>query len=133
MNVRGTVWTLMVCAFWALGVAGPHAQARRAEMPRTASGATDLQGVWDFRSLTPMERPGDLAENEVFTDEQAAEFSVLAPFAVGGARLRRYSATGYGPTWPWDPSCVVSSFPCNGIRHITNIAPHIGEHIVVRT
>ena len=75
MNVRGTVWTLMVCAFWALGVAGPHAQARRAEMPRTASGATDLQGVWDFRSLTPMERPGDLSENEVFTEEQAAAFS----------------------------------------------------------
>ena len=75
MNVRGTVWTLMVCAFWALGVAGPHAQARRAEMPRTASGAPDLQGVWDFRSLTPMERPGDLSENEVFTEEQATAFS----------------------------------------------------------
>jgi hypothetical protein len=75
MSVRGTVWTLMVCALWALGGAGPHAQARGGEIPRTASGAPDLQGVWDFRSLTPMERPGDLAENEVFTDEQAAEFS----------------------------------------------------------
>ena len=75
MNVRGTAWTLIVCAFWALGIAGPHAQTRRAEMPRTASGAPDLQGVWDFRSLTPMERPGDLSENEVFTEEQAAAFS----------------------------------------------------------
>jgi len=78
MNVRGTVWTLLVCALWALGVDGPHAQARQADIPRTASGAPDLQGVWDFRSLTPMERPGDLAENEVFTDEQAAEFSADA-------------------------------------------------------
>ena len=44
-------------------------------VPRTAWGAPDLQGVWDFRSLTPMERPDDLADTEVFTEEEAAEFS----------------------------------------------------------
>ena len=27
------------------------------EMPRTAWGAPDLGGVWDFRSITPLERP----------------------------------------------------------------------------
>ena len=44
-------------------------------VPRTPWGAPDLQGVWDFRSLTPMERPDDLAGTEVFTAEEAAEFS----------------------------------------------------------
>ena len=44
-------------------------------VPRTAWGAPDLQGVWDFRSLTPMERPDDLADTAVFTAEEAAEFS----------------------------------------------------------
>ena len=44
-------------------------------VPRTAWGAPDLQGVWDFRSLTPLERPDDLADTEVFTEEEAAEFS----------------------------------------------------------
>ena len=44
-------------------------------VPRTPWGAPDLQGVWDFRSLTPMERPDDLADTEVFTAEEAAEFS----------------------------------------------------------
>ena len=43
--------------------------------PRTSWGTPDLQGVWDFRSLTPMERPTDLAANDTFTEEQAAEFS----------------------------------------------------------
>ena len=43
--------------------------------PRTASGAPDLQGVWDFRSLTPMERPTELREKEVLTDEEAAGFA----------------------------------------------------------
>ncbi len=77
MPVRVTVWTLMVGALWTLGVASA-AQAQSAEVLRTASGAPDLQGVWDFRSLTPMERPQDLAADEVFTDEQAAEFSADA-------------------------------------------------------
>ncbi|MDA1092362.1 MAG: hypothetical protein O3A25_03685 [Acidobacteria bacterium] len=77
MLVRVTVWTLMVGALWILGVASA-AQAQSAEVLRTASGAPDLQGVWDFRSLTPMERPQGLAEDEVFTDEQAAEFSADA-------------------------------------------------------
>ena len=43
--------------------------------PRTAWGAPDLQGVWDFRSLTPMQRPTDIAEDEVFSAEEAATFS----------------------------------------------------------
>ena len=51
------------------------AGAQTAETPRTAWGAPDLQGVWDFRSLTPMERPAELADQEVFTSEQAASFS----------------------------------------------------------
>ena len=45
-------------------------------VPRTPSGRPDLQGVWDFRSLTPMQRPRELGEQEVFTSEEAAEFSV---------------------------------------------------------
>ena len=43
-----------------------------AEPPRTPWGAPDLQGVWDFRSITPMERPDDLAEQEFLTAEEAA-------------------------------------------------------------
>ncbi|SVD90683.1 uncharacterized protein METZ01_LOCUS443537, partial [marine metagenome] len=51
------------------------ADASAQSTPRTSWGTPDLQGVWDFRSLTPMERPTDLATNETFTEEQAAEFS----------------------------------------------------------
>ena len=42
--------------------------------PRTAWGAPDLQGVWDFRTLTPMERPDELADKQVLTAEEAAQF-----------------------------------------------------------
>jgi hypothetical protein len=42
--------------------------------PRTADGQPDLQGVWDFRTITPMERPVALGTKEFFTDEEAATF-----------------------------------------------------------
>ena len=42
------------------------------ELPRTSWGKPDLQGVWDFRTITPMERPADLADQEFLTDEEAA-------------------------------------------------------------
>ena len=43
-------------------------------VPRTAWGQPDLQGVWDFRTLTPMERPEELADKQVLTAEEAAQF-----------------------------------------------------------
>jgi hypothetical protein len=43
-------------------------------VPRTADGQPDLQGVWDFRTITPMERPVALGTKEFFTEEEAAAF-----------------------------------------------------------
>jgi hypothetical protein len=43
-------------------------------LPRTADGHPDLQGVWDFRTITPLERPAALGTKEFFTDEEAAIF-----------------------------------------------------------
>ena len=41
---------------------------------KTPWGDPDLQGVWDFRTLTPLERPDELAGKAVFTEEEAAQF-----------------------------------------------------------
>jgi hypothetical protein len=41
-------------------------------LSRTADGQPDLQGVWDFRTITPLERPVALGTKEFFTDEEAA-------------------------------------------------------------
>ena len=42
------------------------------DAPRTAWGQPDLQGVWDFRTITPMERPTGRADQTFLTDEEAA-------------------------------------------------------------
>ncbi|MCY4024888.1 MAG: hypothetical protein OXH75_01060 [Acidobacteria bacterium] len=39
---------------------------------RTPWGDPDLQGVWDFRTITPLERPAELADQEFLTEEEAA-------------------------------------------------------------
>ena len=60
------------------------APAAGQDVPRTPWGAPDLQGVWDFRTLTPMERPDELEAKDVYTEEEAAAFEArrLAEFAA---------------------------------------------------
>ena len=40
--------------------------------PRTPWGQPDLRGIWDFRSITPLQRPEALANKEFLTEEEAA-------------------------------------------------------------
>ena len=42
------------------------------DAPRTPWGAPDLQGVWDFRTATPLERPEDREDQAFLTEEEAA-------------------------------------------------------------
>jgi hypothetical protein len=41
---------------------------------RAASNPRDLEGVWSFATLTPVERPQPLADKPYFTDEEAKAF-----------------------------------------------------------
>ena len=42
------------------------------DAPRTPWGAPDLQGIWDFKTATPFERPEDRGEQAFLTEEEAA-------------------------------------------------------------
>ena len=42
--------------------------------PRTPDGQPELQGIWDYRTITPMERPAALGSKQFFTADEAATF-----------------------------------------------------------
>jgi hypothetical protein len=79
-----------------------------AQSTTTAWGDPDLQGVWDFRTITPLERPEELADKEVLTAEEAAlyEQETLAARnkdrrAEDGISAARDVSNAYNQFW-WD-------------------------------
>ena len=72
-------FAVVTVLFFASGPAVAQAQDRdpgSEVSPRTTWGAPDLNGIWDFRTLTPLERPDGLAGKEFLTAEEAAEFEL---------------------------------------------------------
>ena len=67
------MWTTVAVATIVAGtlVAMPQPSLAQ-EAPRTAWGAPDLQGVWDFRTITPLQRPEELGDKAFLTEEEAA-------------------------------------------------------------
>ena len=61
-----------VFAALAVWIAAPLG-AQSSKAPRTAWGKPDLTGLWDFRTLTPLERPANQANKEFLTEEEAAK------------------------------------------------------------
>jgi hypothetical protein len=53
---------------------GEAGEANKSATAKTPWGHPDLQGVWDFRTITPMERPAELAGKETLTEAEAAEY-----------------------------------------------------------
>ncbi len=68
MNHRYVAVSLSVIVVITLSVIPAAAQS----VPRTPWGQPDIQGIWDFRTITPLERPTALADKEFLTTEEAA-------------------------------------------------------------
>ena len=69
----------------------------QSDAPQTAWGQPDLQGVWDFRSITPLQRPERLENQEFLTEEEAAELeqaAVARDAAAWDREARRTEAGG---------------------------------------
>jgi len=92
---------------------------------RTLDGHPDLSGLWDFRTVTPLERPDELADKEFLSEEEVAAYAaerVLANNAdlnreekkeqttargqVNGTRESTDLALAYNNFW-WDRGTVV--------------------------
>ena len=62
-----------------LSAAGQSQSTADASTPfRTPWGHPDLQGIWDFRTITPLERPEEFAGKDFLTEEEAADLEQQA-------------------------------------------------------
>ena len=73
MTSRNFLIAVFMLLLSPLAVSQPSAY----EPPRTPDGHPDLQGTFTFRTLTPMQRPTELGERAVLTEEEAAEWAVF--------------------------------------------------------
>ncbi len=65
------LWSVYA-AMASLALASPPAAAQGAN-PRTPWGDPDLQGIWDYWTFTPLERPDEFADRDRLTAEETAE------------------------------------------------------------
>ena len=93
------------------GASAPAGAAAPWKAPRTLDGQPDLQGVWDFRSLTPLERPRELAEKATLSEEEAAQFEQdrLAEIAARDVEVPADIVGNYNQFWFDRGSTVVGT------------------------
>jgi hypothetical protein len=63
---------------------GGAAEAPAYQVPRTSWGHPDLQGVWDYRTITPLERRPELGDREFYTEEEIAQMEGRATRRMEG-------------------------------------------------
>jgi hypothetical protein len=85
------------------------AAASPSPVPRLRDGRPDLQGVWDYRTITPLERPAELGNKAFFADDaEAAAFEKnenerqnrdLIDPEVGGLQYPKGGVVPYNEFW----------------------------------
>jgi hypothetical protein len=91
-----------------------RSQGTPAPVARTPWGDPDLQGTWDFTTITPLERPASLAGREFLTEREAAalekqvneqrfETENRSPGSLGAAGRPTSDPGIYNLGWWWEP------------------------------
>ena len=92
----GPLMAMVLVAF------APVATNAQDDIPRTSWDAPDLQGVWDFRTITPMQRPESQADKEFLSDEEATTRNQSALDRELDLDTRPRRETEVDPSWNVD-------------------------------
>jgi len=89
--MRNLLFALLLIVFTQFPQAGRAADGYT--VPRTDWGQPDLQGVWNFSSDVPMERPEQYGERQFLTEEEVVA-SQVEPLRIGRSDAVRSTASG---------------------------------------
>lgn len=72
-RLAASMFAVLAIVLWspAALAQAPSTKQAASSAPRTPHGKPDLQGFWDFRTLTPLERPASQANKPFLTEEEA--------------------------------------------------------------
>ena len=83
----------------------PLTLSAQSKLPRTPDGKPDLQGIWDFRTITPLERPNQFAGKDTLSADEVEALEQR----TAETRVDRAPRTGdpgtyvYDTIGPWEP------------------------------
>ena len=114
-----TCWWIAVIAVFTVSPAAGQGESP-SQAAHTPWGEPDLQGVWNFGTLTPMERPESLAGQAVLTEEEAAAYE------------QRHAAARDRPNPRVGEECPEEFFGCenSGLAYEWRIWLDLGANVV---
>lgn len=91
------------------------------DIPRLTNGRPDLHGTWDFRTITPLQRPEEYGDRAVLSAEEAAEFEVARQEQLDRDNFTDETATGdYNEFWYDRGNEILDSFRTSLITYPPN-------------
>jgi hypothetical protein len=87
------------------------------DVPRTSWGDPDLQGVWDYRTITPMERRPELGDRAFYTEEEVAQLEGRASRPSLQAFLPNLDLTGERGQCEWTVRAAAGARVTLAARH----------------
>ena len=113
--MRLRVIALAVAAVMTAGLV--QAQEDGYTAPRTEYGQPDLQGVWNFSSVIPLQRPAFFGDKQFLTDQEIA--ALAAQTEAGLEAINNIGVGGYNTFWTemggeGDNRTSLISYPANG-------------------
>ena len=99
MGVLATVIAVVSLAPAPVGGQALTATADTWTPRRTPWGEPNLQGIWDFRTITPLERPSKLTGKEFLTEEEADELEEQTAQSRVDRAPRQGSVGSYNQFW----------------------------------
>ncbi len=77
----------------------PTTSQSNAAPPRTAAGKPDLQGVWNFANITPLERPEQFAGKEFLNDDEVKALEMAAAASLADPKPKPGDPGTYNEFW----------------------------------